>query len=227
MVEIRNAIPLALVMTWARLATAGPSSVMPSTMAYSSCRDDASKYAARSEELQRIVAADQADRPNNVLKPGAQLRDRERRARVGAIFGEGCFKEARDFSAAALVFQHGDQPEHFMQTFIWAKRSIDLGDSSQGELMTEGIDRYLVSTGHRQLFASQFFKASLARDACFCLEQTEASFPDALRLKFQGKTYAQRRDESLKVLNAGAACAIAECARPLQPTPAGSVPGIW
>src|SRR5438477_426759 len=77
------------------------------------CRDDAAKYRARSEELQRIVAADQADRPDNTLKPGAQTSDRERRERVGSIFGEGCFKEAKDFAAAALVFQHGDQPDHF------------------------------------------------------------------------------------------------------------------
>lgn len=97
---------------------------------YVSCQDDVAKYALRSEELQQLVNADQADRPDNALKHNAQLRDRERRERVGAIFGEGCFKEARDFAAAALIFQHGDRPDHVFQAYVWAKRSVELGDAS-------------------------------------------------------------------------------------------------
>jgi hypothetical protein len=194
---------------------------------YVSCQDDANKYHRRSDELQRIEAEDQADRPNNVLKPGAQIRDRQRRERVGSIFGEGCLKEARDFAAAALVFQHGDQPDHFMQTFLWAKRAVELGDSSQQLLMAWGIDRYLVNIKHKQLFGSQYLKNdSNNPGSCWCLDQTDTSFPDQLRLKYTGHNYQHQLD-SLKVLNVGLSCPVAECAEPLAPSPAGTIPGFW
>jgi hypothetical protein len=193
---------------------------------YLPCSEDPTKHQQRADELQRIVAADQDDRAGNVMKPGAQFRDRERRERVGAIFGEGCFKEARDFAAAALVFQHGDQPDHFMQTFLWSKRAVELGDQSQQDLMAKGIDRYLVNIGHKQLFATQYFKPSLNPETCWCLDKTEASFPDELRRKHTGKTYQQML-EHLRQLNAGQNCPLAECSRALAPSPSGTVPGFW
>jgi len=200
---------------------------VPSKSEYVPCRDDSKKYSARSQELQKIVAADQADRPNNILKPGAQLRDRERRKKIGSIFGEGCFKEAKDFTAAALVFQHGDEPEHFMQAFLWAKRAVELGDDSQKSLMAWGIDRYLINLGRKQLFGSQFLKQNaLDPKACWCLNQTEASFPDALRLKYIGHDY-QHQLEALKTLNAGLSCPLAECTDSLESSPAGTIPGFW
>ena len=76
---------------WSVPAFAGPDAAGTSAAPYVSCREDAAKYSLRSDELQHIVAADQADRPNNVLKPGALNRDRQRSERVGTIFGEGCF----------------------------------------------------------------------------------------------------------------------------------------
>ena len=193
---------------------------------YISCRDDASKDRARSAELQQIVAADQEDRAGNVMKPGTQHRDRQRRQRVGAIFGEGCFKDARDFAAAALVFQHGDQPEHFMQTFLWSKRAVELGDPVQRDLMAKGLDRYLVNTGHKQLFATQYFKPSLAPETCWCLEKTESSFPDALRIQYTARTYQELLNH-LSQLNEGHDCPVSECTRSLDPSPSGTVPGFW
>ena len=53
-----------------------------------------------------------------------------RRKRVGEIFGEGCFKTAKDYSAASLIFQHGDTPDHYYQA-LWANRAVELGDISQ------------------------------------------------------------------------------------------------
>ena len=192
-----------------------------------SCRDDMAKYKARSAELQTIVAADQADRPNNTLKPGAQDRDRERRQRVGGIFGEGCLKDAKDFAAAALVFQHGDQADHFFQTFLWAKRAVELGDATQRLLMAWGIDRYLINVGHKQLFGSQLFKSDSDKPgSCWCLNQTEATFPDALRLKYIGHSYETQLGY-LTTLNAGQKCPLAECKESLAASPAGTIPGFW
>jgi hypothetical protein len=154
------------------LISTKPSAAAPS------CRLDSKRQSEASTELQKIAAEDQADRTNNNLKPGAAERDRERRTRVGALFGEGCLRTAADFAAAALVYQHGDVPEHFLQTYIWAKRSVELGDKSQQRLMAKGIDRYLVNTGRKQLFASQALKRF--DDNCWCLYAVEPTFPKTL-----------------------------------------------
>lgn len=192
---------------------------------YVTCRDDNVKYQLRSKELQHIVKADQDDRKNLQFND-TRARDRQRRERVGAIFGEGCFKVARDYAAAALVFQHGDQPEHFFQTYIWAKRAVELGDISQKNLAAEGIDRYLVNTGRKQLFATQYLKPTTQADACWCLYQTERSFPDHLRVEYTGMSYQQNL-KRLKKMNSGNNCPLAECAQNLLPSPTGSVPGLW
>ena len=92
---------------------------------YRSCVEDAEKHRQRSAELNSIAAADQADREDNVLKPGAPERDRLRRMRVGEIFGEGCMLNADDFYSGAVVYQHGDRPEHFFQTYVWATRAVE------------------------------------------------------------------------------------------------------
>ena len=198
------------------------------------CRDDPARYKARSGELQKIVATDQADRKDQdrffsdpVFRKKVLKRDLKRRMRVGEIFGEGCFKEARDFAAASLVYQHGDVPEHHFQTFIWARRAIELGDESQKSLSGLGIDRYLVNTGRMQLFASQATKVNGSK--CWCLEQVEPSFTDERRIANGNRTMAQSL-EWIKELNRNEpSCLVPEqCTeKPLKSTPVGSIPGLW
>lgn len=150
-------------------------------------------------------------------------RDTERRMRVGQIFGEGCFSKAEDFAAAALVFQHGNRPEHFFQTFLWAKRAVELGDLTQKKIMAWGLDRYLVNIGHKQLFASQFRRPTL--ESCWQLQQVEMDFPDELRKEYTGTTLHDSL-ERLKKLNAGLDCKVT-CEEELKPSPRGTVPGFW
>ena len=57
------------------------------------------------------------------------------------------FKLAHDYSAAALVNQHGDVPDHFFQTFIWSKRAVELGDLTQKHTTALGLNRHLVNIG--------------------------------------------------------------------------------
>lgn len=200
--------------------------------AYRPCLQDPSRQAARSAELQQIVAADQGERKDFLHMTSDELmamakRDGERRQRVGQIFGEGCLKSAADYAAAALVYQHGDVPDHYMQTFLWAKRAVDLGDESQKSLMALGVDRYLVNVGRRQLFASQANRADTNDPkSCYCLQQVEHSFPDSLRKKYADRTLKDAL-VWLKTLNEGKSCANSECAESLAPSPKGSVPGFW
>lgn len=107
--------------------------VIASPTRIGSCQADKPRQESRSKELQEIVKADQDDREDFFKKTPDEVqemahRDVERRKRVGEIFGEGCFLKAEDFAAAALVYQHGDVPEHYLQAFMWAKRAVELGD---------------------------------------------------------------------------------------------------
>ena len=98
---------------------------------YKNCIDDAVRLAKRSSELQRIVKADQDDRENweEVFRnprhaTRLQRRDEARRREVAEIFGEGCFKDAKDYSAAALVYQHGNTADRYYQAFILVQEGI-------------------------------------------------------------------------------------------------------
>lgn len=204
---------------------------------FSTCQSKPELQAKRSQELKELYDADQEDRKEIEAHLDQQWsgwkmfrlnrRDNKRRARVAEIFAEGCFKTAGDFSHAAMVFQHGNQdfPDHFYQTFIWAKRAVELGDSKQKQLMALGLDRYLVNSGKKQLFASQAKKMK-ADDLCWCIQPIEESFPDQLRVEYANRTKAGAF-EWLKQINGNNHCPVQECPLELKAMPKGSVPGFW
>jgi hypothetical protein len=104
-------------------------------------------------------------------------------------------------------------------------RGVEQGDQSQRDMEALGIDRYLVSIGKKQLFASQ--ASEPGEGACWCLEQVESTFPDAMRLQYVHRSLAEAL-AWVDTLNVGMACGAArQCDKPLLPTPAGSVPGLW
>jgi len=91
--------------------------------------------------------------------------------------------------------------------------------------MALAIDRYLVSTGHKQLFGSQASK--LGDASCWCLSQVEPTFSDDLRRDYTARRLEDRREWVRTMNGASGACAKTECDDALQPTPKGSVPGVW
>lgn len=207
------------------------------TDAYVPCIQDTTKQLQRSAELKQLEQADQDDRPNTQLRPGAEARDRERRQRVGQIFGEGCFKTGADFANAAMVYQHGGDmygsaqgqvralaPEQLFQAFLWAKRATELGTDAKW-LTAAAIDRYLQYSGHKQLFGTQAFKAST--DHCLCVVPTEAAFPDSMRTKLTGKTLAEALAFLKEFPGQPADCKPAYCTMDLAASPQGTVPGFW
>lgn len=195
------------------------------------CHQDKARQAARSEELLKILAADQSDRSNWEKKNALALyetsvRDIIRRKRVGEIFGEGCFLTPTDFAAGAMVYQHGEVPEHYYQAFVWANRAVELGDYTQKNLMAHAIDRYLVSIGKKQLFGTQAFKSDVEKDSCWCLQKTELSFPDHRRQTYTERTLNQTVSW-VKQMNKGKRCPKIMCEKSLDDSPKGTVPGFW
>lgn len=198
---------------------------------YLQCMNDPARQQQRSEELQALVDADQADRqgsPDSIDWSKVAPRDLQRRIRVAEIFAEGCFKTAKDYAAAAMVYQHGDAPDHFYQTFIWSKKAVDLGDVSQRWLMAAGLDRYLVRIGQKQLFATQGGKDSPTAGACWCLEPVEESFPEDRRIEY-GKRTLKEALAWIDSLNAEKpSCSKSQyCNHLLKASPIGTVPGFW
>ncbi len=189
-----------------------------------------------SEELQTLLKGDQDDRKEieaNSDKPWPKDRtetmlknDLQRRKRVGEIFGEGCIITPADYAAAAMIYQHGTVPDHFFQTFIWSKRGVELGDSSQKHLMALGIDRYLMNIGQKQLFGSQAKKLKMD-DACWCLFPVEKTFSEEMRQEYLGKSLDDQK-AWIKKINGENVCAFeVECKVDAKDSPKGTVPGFW
>lgn len=193
----------------------------------SSCVFNPDVQRDRSKELEALAKADQSDRKNPLTSEAALLKmtinDLSRRKRVGEIFGEGCFKTASDYMSGAIIYQHGNIPEHNYQAFIWARKAVELGDNAGKHFSALAIDRYLVATGRKQLFGSQFLMKGLT--ACPCMEPVEMSFPDAKRKLYSGQTLDESYQHMVKEI--GKQCPKVECDTPLKPTPRGSVEGFW
>jgi hypothetical protein len=184
----------------------------------------------RSAELKKIVAEDRADRqgsPDKLDWSKELSRDLEHRVRVAEIFAEGCLKSAKDYAAAAMVYQHGDMPDHYYQTFIWGKKAVELGDPAQKWITAAGLDRYLVHSGQKQLFATRYGKDK--GSSCWCLEPVESSFPEQRRVEWAMLNLKQALEQLKTMFNQEqVGCAeIRFCAHPLKSSPAGLVPGLW
>jgi len=202
-----------------------------SSTTFSSCAEHPDQYPARSAELQTIVDADQADRQGPIDKIDWSKilpRDLEREVRVANIFAEGCLKDSRDYAAAAMVYQHGETADHVYQTFIWAKKAVDLGDQTQKWLTVAGLDRYLVRIGRKQLFATQYGKDN--GNPCWCLEPIETTFPENKRIEWAKLSLDQALDRLELYFNKDQqkVCEkVRYCHHELKPTPVGTVPGFW
>ncbi len=203
----------------------------PDPSSDASCLTNAATQAARSKELKKLFEADIHDRDNWEKMSRKQLemmrmRDQVRRIRVSEIFAEGCFKTSDDYAEAALIYQHGEVPDHFYQAFIWSNRAVALGDKDQKQMVALTIDRYLVSIGKKQLFGSQAF-ASQATNWCYCMSQVELTFPDSMRQDYLEKSLKSEYAEIASMNKRKNNCIHLECSDKLKPSPKGSVPGFW
>lgn len=137
------------------------------------------KHSKIQKELIEISENDRADR----VTPNAEMtaNDIVRRVRVAAIAAEACLKDKDDYFTAAVVFQHGSLPEHYLQAITYAGKSVELGHPVGGALREAAIDRYLMSLGHKQIFGSQvaapaIYKAvESEKDMVACLWPVENS----------------------------------------------------
>ncbi len=195
-------------------------------------REAACSTARRAEvgaRLEALRAEDQADRGDHTLADGAAARDLRRRQEVSALFAEGCFTAGRDYHNAALIFQHGTAPDHFYQVWLWARRAVELGDESAAWLIPRAVDRYLMNSGYKQLYATnlvteQFYSADGSGAETWCVWPNVAAFDDARRTAGGGATLTAQIERARR-MNDGRESGV--CPLDLPDPPQGLFPGVW
>lgn len=119
-------------------------------------------YAVRHEsaddpEMEAIFAADQADR--SPVSPAAAAvligKDQQRRLATRKLLEAGRLRSGPDFQRAAFVFQHGDRPDDYLLAHSLALAALARGHPEAGWIAAATLDRFLISTGRRQIYGTQ------------------------------------------------------------------------
>ncbi len=121
-------------------------------------RFDGEHDSAISRRMNELYVADQAER-----EPGSEMdiptlieNDRLRREEVMGYLQAGQIVRSTQLFQAALIFQHGDCPEHFSLAADLAKRADELGHPDADWLYAAATDRYLLNTGRLQRYGTQY-----------------------------------------------------------------------
>jgi hypothetical protein len=115
--------------------------------------------APSSPEMQQIYEADQRVRPDveefsnraDALATG----DAERRTQTRRLLADRKLRTAEDYRRAAFIFQHGGTPDDFLFAHTLAMIAVAKGDEDSLWIASATLDRYLQSTGKRQIFGTQ------------------------------------------------------------------------
>jgi len=150
-------------------------------------------------ELAELYQADQADRQGTIDWTKVHERDLARQRRVVELVAGGAATVADDFYHAAMVLQHGDRPEDYLQAHEWALRAValDPNDGAARWLAAASEDRHLMSLGKPQRYGTQYKKV----DGTFVLHTVDPTVTDEERAKWNVPPLAEAI-ERLDTLNA-------------------------
>lgn len=111
------------------------------------------QYTEARKQIQDALKSDMSDRQN--FDESVSEKDTRRRIKIAEFSVKGCLKDGEDYFAAALIFQHGILPEHYLQAVSFTNKSLSLNYLPASALREVAIDRYLMSLGRSQIFGSQ------------------------------------------------------------------------
>ena len=111
-----------------------------------------------------LLALYTADREERVDQPrmgtleytAMRERDRQRRLRAAEILSTLEASEAADLYHAALLFQHGDEPEDVWRAYELAREATERGDERARWLTAAAYDRWLMYQGKPQMYGTQY-----------------------------------------------------------------------
>ncbi len=112
---------------------------------------------ADNAELAAMFEADQAARQEAAVDAETLASgDAERRARASAMLESGAIATAADYYHAAILFQHGGQPDAYLLAHVLATRALALGMAEAEWIAAASLDRFLHSIGRAQVFGTQY-----------------------------------------------------------------------
>ncbi len=137
-----------------------------------------------SNTLKALYQTDQKARqqPSNEIDwKQVSKEDRDRRIAVITLLREGKLFTADDYFYAAMIFQHGNCPDHFKLTNTLAGKAMSLGHPDASWLYAASLDRYLLNTGKPQKYGTQYESGP---NCTFVLSPVDPKTTDAERLSY-------------------------------------------
>jgi hypothetical protein len=146
-------------------------------------------------DLAKMYGEDQAERSpqdGQPIDPKFMIeRDRQRKAKVKALYEADALHTGKDYERAAMILQHGEEPEDFLLAHEFCVVALAKGNSDARWLAAATEDRFLMKIGRPQRFGTQYHSPNL--DDPPTLYKVEPGVTDALRQKLGVPTLAQAR----------------------------------
>ena len=150
--------------------------------------------AGANQELAQIYRDDQGDRHGNTDEIDWSIvgqRDIARRKRVRAILAANGAKVAADYYHAAMVFQHGSEPDDYQMAHELAVKAAELdpNDKTAKWLAAAAKDRLLMTSDQPQMYGTQF----TMMDGRWQLYRVDPNVTDAERAKWNVPPLAEAK----------------------------------
>jgi hypothetical protein len=82
--------------------------------------------------------------------------DEQRRNDLRQMLSAGGVRTGNDYFHAAMIFQHGQNPDEYLMAHVLAMDAVALGSKEARWLSAATLDRYLLSIWQPQVFGTQF-----------------------------------------------------------------------
>ena len=82
--------------------------------------------------------------------------DQQRRGDLREMLSAGGVRTGNDYFHAAMIFQHGQNPDEYLIAHVLAMDAVALGSKEARWLSAATLDRYLLSIWQPQVFGTQF-----------------------------------------------------------------------
>jgi quercetin dioxygenase-like cupin family protein len=136
--------------------------------------------AKESDELALIYREDQGDRlGGNIDWSKVGPRDKQRETRVLELYKADKLLTGADYYHAAMILQHGQQPDDFLLAHEFCVAAIGKGEERAKWLAAASEDRFLHSIHRKQRFATQY--GADAKGGAWFLRPVAPGVTDGLR----------------------------------------------
>jgi hypothetical protein len=127
--------------------------------------------------------------------------DKQRQQRVIELLNQSKIKTARDYYNAAMVMQHGDNPDDFALAHILACVSAQKGYRPARWLSAASFDRMMQRNKHAQIFGTQFLGTANGNERGWTMDPINSDLiPDSVRTEFGVPAISKNR-ERMKTLD--------------------------